>query len=51
MGYGVSKDMYADYLETIRDCVKDALKNDWQPEHESGWQLRIQSLLDELALL
>ncbi len=51
MGYGVSKDMYADYLQSICDCVKHALKDEWQPLHESGWQLRIQSLLDELALL
>ena len=51
MGYGVNKDMYVDYLESIRDCVKAALQDAWQPQHESGWQLRIQSLLDELALL
>ena len=51
MGYGVNKDMYVDYLESIRDCVKAALQDAWQPQHESGWQLRIQSLLDELELL
>ena len=51
MGYGVNKDMYVDYLESIRDCVKAALQDAWQPQHESGWQLRIQSLLDELAVL
>ena len=51
MGYGVSKDMYADYLESIRDCVKGALREAWQPQHECGRQLRIQSLLDELVLL
>jgi hypothetical protein len=51
MGYGVNKDKYVDYLESIRDCVKAALQDAWQPQHESGWQLRIQSLLDELALL
>jgi hypothetical protein len=50
MGYGVNKNMYLDYLESIRDCVKIALEEKWEPMHESGWQLRIQSLLDELML-
>ena len=50
MGYGVNKNMYSDYLESIRDCVKIALEEEWEPMHESGWQLRIQSLLDELML-
>ena len=49
--YGVSKHMYADFLEAMRDCVKEALQGQWQPRHISAWQLRIQSLLDELALV
>jgi hypothetical protein len=43
--------MYADFLEAIRHCVKEALQGQWQPRHTSAWQLRIQSLLDELALV
>ena len=49
--YSVSKHMYADFLEAMRDCVKEALQGQWQPRHTRAWQLRIQSLLDELALV
>jgi hypothetical protein len=49
--YGVDKSMYVDFLEAIRDCIKVALKDQWLPSHDNAWRLRIQSLLDELALV
>ena len=48
LAYGVSLDMYGDYLLAIKKTVQTTLGDDWSKHLEDAWSERIGRILNEI---